>query len=179
VIVPKTKIAPLTEDEVKAILNVALPKRRDYLILRLFVKTGARLGELDRFSTKDINFRESVIYIPIAKRDERREVPIDLLSAQMLRSYISDYKITGRLWDISYRNIRDLPGKYAGFAGVSKRVSAHSFRHFFATSLIRGGVNVFAVKTLLGHKSIGTTDHYTHIATSEVMGDYQTIMGRW
>jgi site-specific recombinase XerD len=48
--------------------------------------------------------------------------------------------------------------------GITKRVSFHSLRHAFATHLLENGVNVRVIQMLLGHRSLGTTQIYTHVA---------------
>lgn len=58
-------------------------------------------------------------------------------------------------------------------ANITKTVSPHTFRHSFATHLVKGGANLKAVQEMLGHESIQTTEIYTHL-DSEYLRD--TIM---
>lgn len=54
--------------------------------------------------------------------------------------------------------------------GITKRVSAHVFRHSFATHLLEDGVNIRKVQTLLGHKDVTTTEVYTHVMSKSLSG---------
>ncbi len=58
-----------------------------------------------------------------------------------------------------FKMIKDLAAK----AGVKKNVSPHTFRHSFATVLVEAGADLRAVQQMLGHKSITTTEIYTHL----------------
>jgi site-specific recombinase XerD len=56
----------------------------------------------------------------------------------------------------------------AGRAGIQKNVSFHSMRHAFATHLLEGGTNIRVIQALLGHRSLTTTQVYTHVARTYV-----------
>jgi integrase/recombinase XerD len=57
-------------------------------------------------------------------------------------------------------------------ANIIKNVSPHTIRHSFATHLIENDANLIAVKTMLGHENVATTEIYTHIDTSKIMETY-------
>lgn len=102
----KTKPVDLTFDEVCAIMNAASSKTRDYLILRIFIKTGIRLAELagiERQDIREVNEKDEtgmvksaryIIHVSMdtAKRGEEREVVLDEATSTSLKQYLGLYK---------------------------------------------------------------------------------------
>jgi site-specific recombinase XerD len=64
---------------------------------------------------------------------------------------------------LTRNTIEDIVKHYAKLAGIDKKVTPHTLRHSFATSLIKKGADIRSVQTLLGHASITTTQIYTHV----------------
>jgi integrase/recombinase XerC len=63
--------------------------------------------------------------------------------------------------------------KYLAQAGLDPRASPHSLRHSFATHLLDRGADIRSVQELLGHKSLATTQIYTHVTTDRLKDSYQ------
>lgn len=67
-------------------------------------------------------------------------------------------------WHLTSKTVERIVSKYALLCGISKRVTPHTLRHSFATSLLEKGADIRSVQTLLGHSSITTTQIYTHVS---------------
>ncbi len=155
--------------------------KRNQCIIEVLYGCGLRVSELIELKISNINFREHYIKV-LGKGNKTRFVPLADYTAALLVSYISDIrskiKVSKRYEDTLFLNsrgtsmsrvivfliIKELTDK----AGVSKKISPHTFRHSFATHLLQNGADLRYIQEMLGHSSITTTEIYTHLKTEEL-----------
>jgi integrase/recombinase XerC len=73
---------------------------------------------------------------------------------------------------LTSRSVGRLLTKYLGQAGLDPRTSPHTLRHSFATHLLDRGADIRSVQELLGHRSLATTQIYTHVTTQRLRDSY-------
>src|SRR5262249_414549 len=74
---------------------------------------------------------------------------------------------------LTTRSVARFLEKYLARAGLDPRSSPHTLRHSFATHLLDAGADVRSVQELLGHRSLGTTQIYTHVPTNRLQESYE------
>ncbi|WP_455501266.1 tyrosine recombinase XerC [Gemmiger sp.] len=166
----------LTEDEAVELLNNIQSDfyARDYCIITLFLNCGMRLAELVTIDMGD--FRDDTIRI-IGKGNKERLVYLNDACLDALQRYkkvraslpnLADKdalfvsKRTGKR--LSARRIEQIVARCLQSAGLSGRgFSPHKLRHTAATLMYKGGVDMLALKEILGHENVSTTQIYTHI----------------
>jgi integrase/recombinase XerD len=168
----------LSEEEIDSIISsIDLSKpegQRNRAIIETLYGCGLRVSELINLKLTDLHFREEYILVT-GKGDKQRLVPLNKIVIREINKYFED---RNRLKTISDNNIVFLNRRgrrltremiytiiknLAHLADIKKKVSPHTFRHSFATHLIKKGADLRAVQEMLGHESILTTEIYTHI----------------
>lgn len=155
--------------------------RRNQCIVEVLYGCGLRVSELIDLKISNINFKENYIKVN-GKGNKTRFVPLADYTAELLNSYIKEVrsknKINKKYEDSLFLNsrgtsmsrvivfliIKELTDK----AGISKKISPHTFRHSFATHLLQNGADLRYIQEMLGHSSITTTEIYTHLKTEEL-----------
>ena len=166
----------LTQDEAVTLLSNIQSDfyERDYCILTLFLNCGMRLAELVTIDMGD--FRDDTIRI-VGKGSKERLVYLNDACLDALQRYkkvraslpnLADRdalfvsKRTGKR--LSARRIEQIVARCLQSAGLSGRgFSPHKLRHTAATLMYQGGVDMLALKEILGHENVSTTQIYTHI----------------
>lgn len=155
---------------------------RDHLVIAMFYATGMRLSELIGLDDGDVDFAASVIKVT-GKRNKQRLIPFgEELRAEMeayvkqrdesvpVRSGAFFVRKTGeRLYPNIMRKI--VTRNLSKVVTVKKR-SPHVLRHTFATSMLNHDAELGAIKELLGHESLATTEIYTHTTFEELKKVY-------
>lgn len=156
---------------------------RDHTILLTFYTTGLRASELIGLNDTDIDFERNQLRVT-GKRNKQRIVPFGEELAQALRSLLTRRGshsgnspapvFTGRNGRrITYAVVRNLVIHYLSLVTTQKKKSPHVLRHTFATAMLSHGAELEAIKELLGHESIGTTEVYTHTTFAELKKEYE------
>lgn len=166
----------LSTDEIDRIIAAVdtrtVKGRRDSAILEVLYSCGLRVSELVSLRLCDLFFGEGYIRV-IGKGDKQRLVPISAVARDKIQIYLEDRRsvqsrdervfLNNRGSGLTRVMIFTLLRQAALRAGITARISPHTFRHSFATHLLRGGAGIRQVQEMLGHESIVTTEIYTHL----------------
>jgi site-specific recombinase XerD len=170
---PQRVPVTLTPEEVSRLLE-AVRNQRDRTMMEIAYATGLRLGEVLRLKVADIDSGRMMLRVDQGKGKKDRNVMLGPALLETLRAYWKRYRPKVLLFPgqdpmrpVNPTLIQRAFIQAKREARIQKRVSFHSLRHSFATQLLDSGVNVRTIQALLGHRSLGTTQRYTHVA-----GDY-------
>lgn len=160
----------LNEKEMSEILKAARNNMRDYTLILTLAYTGLRVGELSSLRIEDVDFFENFIHVRSGKGDKDRLVAVAGDVIGTIKEYLQSEKrndgylfISQKGTRITTTHIERLVRYYARKAGIKKRVTPHTIRHTFATTLLRNGADIRFIQQILGHSSIATTQIYTHV----------------
>jgi integrase/recombinase XerD len=164
-------------DRLIAAIDLSTPEgERNRAILEVLYSCGLRVSELVNLKLSDLHLNVGFLKV-VGKGNKERIVPTGSVVKKRLDDYIDLIRIHNPVKpgesDIVFLNrrgsrltrvmvfliIKDLARKI----GLKKKISPHTFRHSFATSLVEGGADLRAVQEMLGHESITTTEIYTHL----------------
>lgn len=179
---------PFSESEVAIVLDELkysddFQGIRDRLIIELFYTTGIRRIELINLELGAIDFENKTLKV-LGKRNKERLVPLLNSVIKTIKGYLSERLLVPNIKDhaalfltnkgvkiyetLVYRIIND----YFSKASSKVKKSPHMLRHSFATHLLNQGADLNAVKELLGHTSLASTQVYTHNSIAELKKVY-------
>ena len=176
----------LTEEEVHRILgqpNLSTPVGiRDRAVIEVFYSTGIRLEEMTNLTIFDSDLQGGLLRVNKGKGSKDRVVPLGKHAVRFLKEYLTNVRPHHTIMDkqlktlfvnqwgapLSKQIIDIIVRTYAKRARIAKHVTPHTFRHTFATELIRNGADIVSVSKMLGHSDVRTTQVYLRVAGIEV-----------
>lgn len=181
---PKTLPSVIPPRQTAAILDEELDETdfasvRDRLIVEMLYQTGMRASEAVGLLDKDVNAEAGTLRV-IGKRNKERVIPFGASLSRLIGIYRGlrpgsspAFFVGSSGLSINYAKV--LRVVHAALDGrvTSPKRSPHVLRHSFATDMLSAGADLNAVKQLLGHESLETTQIYTHISLSELKQNYQ------
>ncbi|HHH52907.1 MAG TPA: integrase [Bacteroidetes bacterium] len=166
----------LSKVEVKRLISA--PKYLKHrLMLAMLYGCGLRSYELCALKLEDIDFDRNTVFVRKQKGNFDRYLPLSIHLVRGLKKYIStenpveylfNSQVTkdGKPQAITVRAIQWVIKENRSKIGSDKKITAHSLRHTYATHLLEDGLNIIALKELLGHAFIETTMIYLHVANT-------------
>jgi site-specific recombinase XerD len=182
----------LSVDEIFYLLDTItdeqLPTKRparDKAIFELLYATGMRCSELIAIHMKDLDMPNKTIRI-MGKGKKERIVLFGQKAHDKLQQYLTNER--PRVYDSNeqlFLNYRNLPlttrsvqrifEMFRAFLKFERPITPHKIRHSFATHLLNQGVDLRMVQELLGHKTLASTEKYTHVSLEYLTKLYDTI----
>jgi integrase/recombinase XerD len=145
------------------------------LILMVLYATGLRVSEVVHLKVDDIDSARMVIRVRQGKGRKDRLVMLSPVLLEELRRYWRWHRPT--LWlfpgsdaetPLSISAVQRVCQRARRAAGIQKQASPHTLRHSFATHLLEAGTDLRLIQTVLGHRSVSTTQLYTHVAAARI-----------
>ena len=157
---------------------------RDKAVLELFYSTGMRLSELVNMNIGDFEINKKLIRV-MGKGNKERMIPYGRAAESAIKNYLKIRNLSlkpafankplfvnSSKKRISKRTIQRRMNNYIKLVADGKRIGPHLLRHTFATHLLDNGADIRAVKDLLGHSSLSSTQIYTHVSIEKLKKDY-------
>ena len=173
----------LSEQEINSLISaIDLSKgegERNRAMLETMYSCGLRVSELIHLKISDLFFDEGFIKI-VGKGNKERFVPIHFRAQKYIIMYMNEIRtflsikkgfedtlfLNRRGKSLSRQMIFMILKDLAIKINLNKKISPHTFRHSFATHLLKNGADLRAIQQMLGHESITTTEVYVHLDTS-------------
>lgn len=189
----KRKLCP--EDLASQIEDIkTVPKERDYLteeealdfikaikhpVVRVFTTTlfytGVRVSEALALRPEDVSINTGWIHVKNGKGSKSRNIPISEKLKRVLADYeqwrtdSQQYFATEKTGALSIGRVQAIIKETREELGSKKHITAHVFRHSFASQLVKKDVNIVSISKLLGHSSLKTTSIYTHASNNQLI----------
>jgi len=159
---------------------------RDRAILEVLYSAGLRVSELAGLNDGDLDLAAGSLRIRGKGRRERIG-PIGSHAIRALQAWLGVRRLSPREKQgsqapvfvnkfgrrLTTRSVARMLEKHLRTSGLDRRTTPHTLRHSFATHLLDHGADIRSVQELLGHKSLTTTQIYTHVSTTGLLAAYE------
>jgi integrase/recombinase XerC len=185
---PRLPVTGFMKEPIK--LEATLLLARDRAILELLYAAGLRVSELTGLNLADLDQKDQVLRVR-GKGNKERIVPYGGKAAEALQRYwpvrqdllreceqqarrasVEAVFLNYRGLRLTQRSVGRIVKKYVRLANINWDLHPHSLRHAFATHLLADGADLRAIQELLGHRSLSTTQKYTHATIKQLMEIY-------
>ena len=188
--IPKKLPKVISYEEIEKLLKNRLTTK-EKAVFELLYATGLRVSELVNLTVKNVDFKSNLIKTT-GKGSKDRIVPMGKKAKEALNNYMKERELILKakmgsgaesdyifLNDKSEQISRQWVYNFIKKQGetINKTISPHTIRHSFATHLLENGADLRAVQELLGHRSVVTTQLYTHISKKRLREVYFNING--
>lgn len=167
----------LTRQQAQRLLDVTenypWPSRflqcRNHAIVAVFLFAGLRKSELLKLHMVDVDFDSPAILVKRGKGSKDRIVPMNLTLRAIVRRYVEERRRLGKSCpEVFTSSIRNAPLTEQGLKRITaaltsatgQRLHVHMLRHTFATLMLEGGCDIYALSRMMGHSDIKTTTIY-------------------
>jgi integrase/recombinase XerC len=160
--------------------------KRDRAVLETFYSTGMRVSELVGININDVELNSGTVIVRGKGKRERiavlGSIAVDTIcdwldvrgkvsrGSRLDRVAVFLNHLGGR---ISTRSVGRILAKHLKLSGITSQASPHTMRHSFATHMLDRGADIRSVQELLGHRSLSTTQIYTHVSSQRMREVYE------
>ncbi|MCW5520670.1 tyrosine-type recombinase/integrase [Aureitalea sp. L0-47] len=180
---------PFSEKEIEDVLDLltdaeGFEGKRNKLIVELFYSTGMRRAELVNLKCSDVSMEQRTLKV-LGKRNKERIIPLLPSVIDSIKAYLEERHGLEKVQDPNYLLLSKkgvkiyetlvyrIINSYFSLASEKVKKSPHILRHSFATHLLNEGADLNAVKELLGHSSLASTQVYTHNSIAQLKEVYR------
>lgn len=173
----------LTKEEIEKLFKACdqtLLGKRNKALLSIYYGCGLRRQEGTALNIEDIDFNKGLIFITKSKTHRQRNVPMSANMQGILEDYL--YNVREKLIDksesqsavlvtergnrLSVESVMYILSKLLVEAKITTKASPHTLRHSIATHLLKSGMKLESIALFLGHRSLDSTQIYTHLSKS-------------
>jgi integrase/recombinase XerD len=173
---PKRLPTVLCPEELRRLFDVVAKDLKHKALLMTLYGAGLRISEALTLKPQDIDSRQMLIHVRLGKGAKDRMVKLSAQLLEVLREYWRARRPGIWLFPQAHDPQRPMDcgtahriiARAARRAGITRRVSAHTLRHSYATHLLDGGTDLRTIQVLLGHCNLKTTMIYLHISKARL-----------